>query len=57
MYTTEQARKCLQLCCDLTSRYCSIDLVAFAKRTGNVIILAKEEISIEIRPNGTWMFV
>ncbi|AFY59984.1 hypothetical protein [Synechococcus sp. PCC 6312] len=47
MYTTEQVLKRLQLCCDLTSRYCSIDLVAFDKRTGNIIILEKEEMNIE----------
>ncbi|MGI0485936.1 DUF6888 family protein [Pantanalinema rosaneae CENA516] len=57
MYTTAQALRCFQLCCDLTSKYCSIDLVALDKRTGYVIILSKEEINIEIDPNGDWRFV
>lgn len=57
MYTTAQALKCFQLCYDLTSKYCSIDLVTLDKRTGNVIILAREEINIEIKPNGEWRFV
>jgi hypothetical protein len=52
MYTTAQASKCFQLCCDLTGKCCSIDLVTLDKRTGCVIILSKEEINIEIDPNG-----
>lgn len=57
MPTTTQALKYFQLCCDLTSKYCSIDLVTLDKRTKNVIILAKEEINIEIEPSGEWRFV
>jgi hypothetical protein len=57
MYTTSQALKCFELCCDLTSKYCSIDLVALDRRTGNVIILAKESINIEVDPQGAWKFV
>ena len=57
MPTIAQALKCFQLCCDLTSKYCSIDLVTLDKRTGHVIILSKEEINIEIDPNGDWRFV
>jgi hypothetical protein len=57
MYTTAQALKCFQLCCDLTSKYCSIDLVAVDSRTGNVIILAKESINLEVDPQGAWKFV
>jgi hypothetical protein len=57
MHTTAQALRCFQLCCDLTSKYCSIDLVTLDKRTGHVIILSKEEINIEIDPNGDWRFV
>lgn len=55
--TTAQVWKCFQLCYDLTEKYCSIDLVALDKRTGKVIILVKEEINIEIEPNGEWKFV
>lgn len=57
MQTAVQALKCFQLCCDLTSKYCSIDLVALHKRTGNAIILSGEEINIEIDPSGDWRFV
>ncbi len=52
MHTMAQALKCFQLCCDLTTKYCSIDLVTLDKRTGNVIILARAEINIEIEPSG-----
>lgn len=57
MHTKAQALKCFQLCCDLTSKYCSIDLVTLDKRTGNVIILAREEINTEIELNRGWRFV
>jgi hypothetical protein len=57
MHTTAQTSRCFQLCSDLTSKYCSIDLVTLDKRTGHVIILSKEEINIEIDPNGDWRFV
>ncbi|WP_422632153.1 DUF6888 family protein [Stenomitos frigidus] len=57
MYTTAQALRCFQLCCDLTSKYCSIDLVTIDMRTGHVIILSKEDINIEIDSNGDWRFV
>jgi hypothetical protein len=57
MPTTAQALRCFQLCSDLTSKYCSIDLVTLDRRTGNVIILSKEEINVEIDSNGDWRFV
>ena len=57
MPTTAQALKCFQLCHDLTSKYCSVELVTLDKRTSNVVIVAGEEIDIEIKPNGEWRFV
>ncbi|MBM0741305.1 hypothetical protein JOY44_06675 [Phormidium sp. CLA17] len=57
MHITAQALKCFQLCCDLTNKYCSIDPVTLDKRTGQVVILSKEEINIEIDPDGDWRFV
>ncbi|MFN6519377.1 MAG: DUF6888 family protein [Nostoc sp. CreGUA01] len=57
MPTTAQTLKCFQICCDLTSKYCSVDLVTLDNRSGNVVILAKNEINIEIEPNGEWRFV
>lgn len=55
--TSAQVQKCFQLCCNLTEKYCSIDLVKLDKRSARVIILAREEINIEIEPNGEWRFV
>lgn len=57
MPTTAQALKCFQFCCNLTSKYCSIDLITLDKRTGNVIILAREAINIEIESSGEWRLV
>ncbi|MER3434390.1 MAG: hypothetical protein C4288_13420 [Leptolyngbya sp. ERB_1_1] len=57
MQTTAQAIRCFQLCCDLTSKYCSVDLVRLDKRTRNVVILSGEEINIEIKLDGEWRFV
>jgi hypothetical protein len=57
MYTTAQALKCVQLCCDLTSKFRSIELVVFDVRTANMVILVGEEINIEIDSNGEWRFV
>ncbi len=34
-----------------------VDLACVDKRSGNVIILAKNEINIEIEPNGEWRFL
>jgi hypothetical protein len=57
MHTIAQALTCIQLCYDLTIKYCSVDLVAFDERTGNVIILSGSEIDIKIEPSGAWDFV
>jgi hypothetical protein len=56
-HTTAQAVKCFELCCELTNKYRSINLVTFDSRSSNVVILAGEEIIIEIRSNGEWRFV
>ncbi|WP_390889965.1 DUF6888 family protein [Roseofilum reptotaenium] len=37
--------------------YRSVDMVRLDERTGNVILLAGEEMIIEIHPNGNWRFV
>jgi hypothetical protein len=57
MSTTAQALTCYRLCRNLTKMYCSIDLITLDERTGNVIILSKMELNIEIKPNGGWIFV
>lgn len=56
MYTTAQAMTCVQLCYDLTSTYCSVDLVTLDPRTKNLVILSREAINIEIEPDGEWRF-
>ena len=56
MYTTAQAMTCVQLCYDLTSKLCSVDLVALDARTGNLIILSGKTIDIKIDPDGEWEF-
>ncbi|WP_396136585.1 DUF6888 family protein [Chamaesiphon sp. VAR_48_metabat_403] len=55
--TTAQAIKCFELCCELTGKYRSINLVSIDSRSSNVVILAGEEIVIEIRSNGEWRFI
>jgi hypothetical protein len=57
MSTTAQALTCYRLCRNLTKMYCSVDLITLDERTGNVIILSKAELNIEIKPNGGWTFV
>jgi hypothetical protein len=57
MSTTAQALTCYRLCRNLTKMYCSIDLIALDERSGNVIVLSKQEINIEIDPEGEWSFV
>ena len=54
--TPEQESKCLVLCQNLTSMYLSIHLVRLDERTGNIFILAGEEIEIVITRDGQWGF-
>jgi hypothetical protein len=56
-YTVAQAIKCFELSCELTNKYRSINLVTFDKRSNNVVMIAGEEIMIEIRSNGEWRFL
>lgn len=57
MPTIKQALRCFQLCQNLTNMYLSIDLVHLDQRTKNIIIIAGEEILVEIYPNGNWRFI
>jgi hypothetical protein len=57
MNTTAQALTCYRLCRNLTKMYCSIDLITLDERSGNVVVLSKTELNIEIKPNGRWIFV
>lgn len=55
--TVPQTQRCFQLCQNLTSLYLSLELVRLDERTGNVVLLAGEEVFIEIYPNGNWRFI
>lgn len=57
MPTSEQFKIYFDLTADLTKMYVPINLGTFDRRTGNVIILAGQEIEIEIYPNGRWIFL
>ncbi|MGV0024331.1 DUF6888 family protein [Phormidesmis priestleyi] len=54
--TAQQTLMCFILCQSLTSFYLSVDLVRLDRRTQNIVILAGEEIQIQIYPNGRWRF-
>ncbi|MBC6475799.1 MAG: hypothetical protein GDA48_25785 [Hormoscilla sp. GM102CHS1] len=52
MPTAAQALKCFIICYDLTKMYVQIYLVRIDERTDNIVILAGEEIELEIDRNG-----
>ena len=54
--TSAQAETCLQLVQDLTRMYRPIYVVRFDKRTGDVFMLAGDEIEVIIAANGRWRF-
>lgn len=55
--TSEQGIICVILCQSLTSTFTTIFLVRLDERTGNVFILAGDNIEIEIYRNGLWRFL
>jgi hypothetical protein len=57
MPTREQLKVYFDLTANLTKMYVSVNLGTVDKRTGNVVILAGQEIEIVIYPNGYWIFV
>ena len=48
---------CVILCQSLTNTFTSIFIVKVDERTGNVFILAGDNIQIEIYRNGYWRFL
>jgi hypothetical protein len=54
--TVAQCLACTELCQKLTAFYISIDLVIIDERTTNLVLLAGEEIQIEITSDGNWEF-
>jgi hypothetical protein len=54
--TVAQCLACTEVCQKLTGFYISVDLVIIDERTNNLVILAGEEIQIEIALDGNWEF-
>ncbi|WP_390882371.1 DUF6888 family protein [Acaryochloris marina] len=57
MPTDNQGIMCVTLCQSLTNSFMPIFVVRLDERTGNVFILAGDNIEIEIYPNGRWRFL
>jgi hypothetical protein len=57
MPTAEQAIRCVILCQSLTNTFTPIHIVRLDEQTGNVFILAGDNIEIEIYRNGFWRFL
>ncbi|QDZ39603.1 hypothetical protein FRE64_06450 [Euhalothece natronophila Z-M001] len=57
MPTVEQALRCFQLCQNLTDMYLPIDMLRLDMRTGSCVIIAGNEVLIEVYPNGNWRFI
>ena len=55
--TGKQGITCIILCQSLTNTFTPIYIVRIDERTGNVFILAGENIQIEIYKNGFWRFL
>ncbi|MGB3507673.1 MAG: hypothetical protein WBA93_00170 [Microcoleaceae cyanobacterium] len=56
MPTAEQSIRCVILCQSLTSTFTPVFLVRLDKRSGNLFILAGDNIEIEIYLDGIWKF-
>ncbi|WP_390849974.1 DUF6888 family protein [Nostoc spongiaeforme] len=57
MPTPEQKTQLYILCCWFTKLYFHINIVRINERTGNIFLLAGEENTIEIYPNGRWRYI
>ena len=57
MPTAEQGIRRVILCQSLTNTFTSIHIVRLDEQTGNVFILAGDNIEIEIYRNGFWRFL
>ena len=55
--TGKQGITCIILCQSLTNTFTPIYIVRIDERTGNLFILAGENIQIEIYKNGYWRFL
>ncbi|WP_442948585.1 DUF6888 family protein [Nostoc sp.] len=55
--TTDQALACLRVCQMLSNLYKDIRLFRFDDKTGQVYILAGDEVQVIVFSNGIWDFV
>ena len=55
--TVDQAFACLRACQWLSNCYKDIHLFRFDVQTGDVYILAGDELQIIVPPNGLWNFL
>ncbi|WP_041918692.1 DUF6888 family protein [Gloeocapsa sp. PCC 7428] len=55
--TAEQGIICVTLCQSITNMFTLIAVVRLDERTGNIFILAGDNIQIEIFRNGRWRFL
>ncbi|WP_397321426.1 DUF6888 family protein [Nostoc sp. UCD120] len=55
--TTEQALACVRVCQMLSNLYKDIRLFRFDDKTGQVYILAGDELQVIVLSNGIWDFV
>ncbi|WP_442939548.1 MULTISPECIES: DUF6888 family protein [unclassified Nostoc] len=55
--TTDQALACIRVCQMLSNLYKDIRLFRFDDKTGQVYILAGDELQVIVLSNGIWDFV
>ncbi|WP_414859148.1 DUF6888 family protein [Nostoc sp. KVJ3] len=55
--TTDQALPCVRVCQMLSNLYKDIRLFRFDDKTGQVYILAGDELQVIVLSNGIWDFV
>ena len=55
--TDDQAQACLRVCQMLSNCYRDIQLFRFDNQTGDVFILASDELQIIVPRSGNWSFV
>ncbi|MEX0268378.1 hypothetical protein AB3R30_04485 [Leptolyngbyaceae cyanobacterium UHCC 1019] len=54
--TDQQAQACLRVCQMLSNTYRDIHLFRFDPATGDVYILAGEDLEVIVPPSGVWRF-
>jgi hypothetical protein len=54
--TDKQAQACLRVCQMLSNTYRDIHLFRFDPETGDVYILAGEDLEVIVPPSGVWRF-